>query len=155
MQWRPRDDRWSVVECLDHLNAGWTALPKLDRRIAEARADGILETGPFRSTWFGSWYVRAVEPPVRIRVPAPRRFRPRTAPPSVEVVPRLLQLQDELVLRVRASDGLDAGAIRLSSPISRRLKMTLAEWFLFIAGHERRHLWQARRVRDALPEIVS
>lgn len=150
LQWRAAEGRWSVVECLDHLNNGWKLLPKLDRKIADARTAGLLETGPFHRTWFGRAYVRAVEPPVRLRVPAPRRFRPRVNPPPAEVVPRILGLQDEFVLRVRAADGLDVGAIRMSSPITRHLKMTLGEWFAFLAGHERRHLWQAGNVRRAL-----
>ena len=150
LRWRPREGRWSVVECLDHLNNGWKLLPKLDRKIAEARTAGLLETGPFHRTWFGRAYIRAVEPPVRLRVPAPRRYRPRINPPPAEVVPLILGLQDEFVLRVRAADGLDVGAIRMSSPITRHLKMTLGEWFAFLAGHERRHLWQAANVRRAL-----
>jgi hypothetical protein len=151
LQWRPRIGRWSIVECLDHLNAGWMVLAKLDRKIAEGRTAGILEDGKFRGTWFGSLYVRAAEPPVRlVRVRAPRGLRPRDNPASVEVVPRVLTLQDEFVLRVRAANGLDVGAIRMSSPISRRLKMTLGEMFAFLAAHERRHLWQAANVRGAL-----
>jgi DinB superfamily len=132
------------------LNAGWSALPKLDRKIAEGRAAGILGSGPFRGPWLGSLYVRVIEPPARIRFPAPKRFRPRQAPPSGDVVPRLLALQDELSARARASDGLDVGAIRLSSPITRRFKMSLGQWFAFLAAHERRHIWQAGNVRKAL-----
>jgi hypothetical protein len=134
------------------LNSAWSALPKLDRKIAEGRAAGILGSGPFRGPWLGSLYVRAIEPPVRIRVPAPKRYRPRQAPPSDDVVPRLLALQDELAARARASDGLDVGAIRMSSPISRRFKMSLGQWFAFLAAHERRHLWQAGNVRKLLPQ---
>jgi hypothetical protein len=147
LQWREREGRWSIVECLEHLNSGWTILPKLDRKIALARENGIAGVGPFRRTWFGRFYVRAVEPPVRFRVPAPRRFRPRREPPSADVVPRLLALQDEFAARVRSADGLDVGAILLSSPITHRLKLTLGEWFAFLAAHERRHLWQAANVR--------
>ena len=155
LQWRPREGRWSIVECLEHLNSGWSILPKLDRKIALAREEGIAATGPFRRTWFGRLYVRVVEPPVMIRVPAPRRFRPRSEPPSADVVPRILALQDEFAARVRSADGLDVGAILLSSPITHRLKMTLGEWFAFLAAHERRHLWQAGNVRRALPVRAS
>lgn len=148
LQWRAAERRWSIVECLDHLNSGWMALPRLDSKIGEARERGILGEGPYREPWLGRLYIRWVEPPVRLRVPAPKKFRPRVAPPSAEVVPRLLQLQDELIARVRASDGLDLGAIRMRSPISRRFRMSLAQWFAFLAAHERRHLWQAGRVKE-------
>ena len=60
---------------------------------------------------------------------------------------RVLELQDEIIRRVIAADGLDLGGIRMSSPISRRFKMSLGQWFAFLAAHERRHLWQAWQVR--------
>ncbi len=146
--WRPAEGRWSIVECLEHLNSGWMALPRLDAKIGEARERGILGEGPYGEPWLGRLCIRWVEPPVRVRVPAPKKFRPRVAPPSAEVVPRLLQLQDELIARLRVSDGLDLGAIRMRSPISRRFRMSLAQWFAFLAAHERRHLWQAGRVKE-------
>ena len=147
LQWRPAPEQWSMVECLEHLNSGWMVLPKLDKKIAEARDRNLIGEGPFRQPWLGWLYIRLVEPPVRVKVNAPRQFRPRSQPPSVEVVPRILQLQEELAERVRSCDGLDVGAVRMRSPISRRFKMTLGQWFAFLAAHERRHLWQAENVK--------
>jgi DinB family protein len=150
LQWRPAEGEWSIVECFDHLNAGWRVLPKLDRKIAEGRERGLLGNGRFRTKILGQLYIRIVEPPVRFRFNAPVKFRPRTSPPPSEVVPQILDLQGELIERIRAADGVDLGAITMSSPISRRFKMTIAQWFAFLAGHERRHLWQANRVRDRM-----
>lgn len=151
LQWRPAEGQWSIVECFDHLNSAWAVLPKLDRKIAEGRERGLFASGPFRTKILGQLYIRLVEPPVRyLRVRAPARFRPRTSPPPSEVVPRLVALQGELIGRIRAADGVDLGAITMSSPISRRFRMTIGQWFAFLAGHERRHLWQANRVRERL-----
>jgi hypothetical protein len=149
LQWRPGDGKWSIVECFEHLNSGWRVLPKLDEKIAGGRERGLLGSGPFRTKLLGEIYIRGVEPPVRvIRVRAPAKFRPRPSPPPAEVVPKLLGLQRELIERIRAADGVDLGAITMSSPISRRFKMTIGQWFRFLAAHERRHLWQANRVRE-------
>ncbi len=148
--WRPAEGEWSIVECLEHLNAAWKVLPKLDGKIGEARDRNLVGTGPFSEPWLGRLYIRLIEPPARIKVKSPRQYRPRLDPPPAEVVPRVLQLQKELGARVRSADGLDVGAIRMSSPISRRFKMTLGQWFAFLAAHERRHLWQAERVKGKL-----
>lgn len=151
LQWRSAPGQWSIVECFDHLNSAWRVLPKLDRKIAEGRERGLLGSGPFRTKLLGQLYIRAVEPPVRIRVKAPKPYRPRANPVPSEVVPKLIALQRALVDRIRASEGVDLGAIRMSSPISRRFKMTVGQWFAFLAAHERRHLWQAGRVRERIP----
>ncbi|MDQ2871473.1 MAG: DinB family protein [Acidobacteriota bacterium] len=146
--WRPAAGEWSMVECLEHLNSAWKVIPKLDRKIGEAREKNLLSDGPFAEPWLGRLYIRLIEPPARVKVNAPRQYRPRSDPPPAEVVPRIQRLQEELGARVRSADGLDVGAIRMSSPISRRFKMTLGQWFAFLAAHERRHLCQAERVRE-------
>jgi hypothetical protein len=145
--WKPSPERWSIAQCLDHLNNGWKALAKLDRVIAAAGEQGIRGEGPYRHPFLGKLYLRFTEPPPKIRVPAPRRFRPAAERPMFEVVPRFLGLQREILARIESADGLDLGGIRLSSPISRRFQMSLGQWFGFLAAHERRHLWQAWQVR--------
>ena len=145
--WRPAPDRWSIAECLDHLNNGWRVLEKLDRKIAKASEQGVRGEGPYRHPLLGRLYVRFVEPPPKIRVRAPKAFVPKPDQPLAAVAPRFLELQDEIIRRVIAADGLDLGGVRMSSPITRRFKMSLGQWFAFLAAHERRHLWQAWQVR--------
>lgn len=145
--WRPAPDRWSIAECLDHLNNGWRVLEKLDHKIAKASEHGVRGEGPYRHPLLGRLYVRFVEPPPKIRVRAPKAFVPKPDQPLAEVAPRFLELQDEIIRRVIAADGLDLGGVRMSSPITRRFKMSLGQWFAFLAAHERRHLWQAWQVR--------
>jgi DinB superfamily len=145
--WKPSPEKWSIAQCLDHLNSGWGALPKLDRAIAAAGERGIRGGGPYRHPLLGKVYLRFTEPPPKIRVSAPRRFRPVAERSISDVVPRFLGLQQEILARIESADGLDLGRIRLSSPISRRFRMSLGQWFAFLAAHERRHLWQAWQVR--------
>jgi DinB superfamily len=153
LQWSPSPERWSIAQCLDHLNSGWRALPKLDRLIQGAIESGIRGDGPYRHPLLGRLYLRFTEPPPKIRVPAPKKVRPAPNPPA-DVVPRFVELQEEILKRVLAADGLDLGRIRTSSPITRRFRMSLGQWFAFLAAHERRHLWQAWQVRrhPAFPE---
>lgn len=60
-----------------------------------------------------------------------------------------LSLQDQLEKRMTQADGLDLGRVRVSSPISRSIKMSLGQSFALVLAHERRHLWQARQVRGS------
>ncbi len=83
--WRPAPGRWSIAECLDHLNNGWRVLPKLDHKIAAAAEQGLRGEGPYTHPFLGRLYVRFVEPPRRSASARRRRtFRPPTSrsPPS-------------------------------------------------------------------------
>lgn len=145
--WSPAPGRWSIAECLDHLNSGWRVLDKLDRKIATATEQGLRGEGPYRHPLLGRLYVRLMEPPPKIRARSPKAYVPKPDQPVSAVAPRFLELQDEIIRRVIAADGLDLGGIRMSSPISRRFRMSLGQWFAFLAAHERRHIWQAWQVR--------
>jgi hypothetical protein len=145
--WSPTPGRWSIAECLDHLNNGWRVLDKLDRKIASATEQGLRGEGPYRHPLLGRLYVRLMEPPPKIRARSPKAYVPKPDQPVSVVAPRFLELQDEIIQRVIAADGLDLGGIRMSSPISRRFRMSLGQWFAFLAAHERRHVWQAWQVR--------
>jgi hypothetical protein len=56
-----------------------------------------------------------------------------------------------LLHQLARADGLDLRRVKVATPISRFLKMSLGAMFAQIAAHESRHLDQAWRVREKLP----
>ena len=152
--WRPEPHRWSMGECVAHLNlAGDVFIPKVDVMIAEAQSKGYRSQGPYQHTWLGNKFAHSVEPPPRFKAKAPKVF----VPPTVEHLlgpstAAFLRLQDDYLARVRLANGLDLGRVRTASPVTSLIKLTLEETFILQASHERRHLWQARNVKTALPE---
>lgn len=150
--WRPDEDRWSIAECLQHLNVGVSkTLPAFDRAIAQGRAKGKRSPGPFRYGWLSRWMVASMEPPPkrRMRAPSLLRIPPGATYRLAEVLPEFTAVRDRLAERVRQSDGLDLAHIRAVSPVNRLLRLPLGAYFDFILAHDRRHLWQARQVRAA------
>jgi hypothetical protein len=150
LNWRPTPERWSIGECLTHLAATADGyLPVLDEGIAHARQSGIKGQGPFRYRWLDRLAVRISEPPPRFRFKSPRAFVPPRPPQTVEGVQRqFLAAQEALRERLRQANGFDLARQRVPSPASRFLSFSLGAAFALLAAHERRHLWQAQRVRD-------
>jgi hypothetical protein len=66
-----------------------------------------------------------------------------------DVVPEFARVRDQLAERVHQADGLDLARIRTISPVNRLIRLPLGAYFQFILAHDRRHLWQARHVRNA------
>ncbi|MGH7530700.1 MAG: DinB family protein [Gemmatimonadales bacterium] len=150
--WRPGPGRWSVAECLVHLNISATAtLPAFDRAIAAGRDKGTAgrAAGPFHYGWFARWMVRSMEPPVKRRLRTVSIF----AVPAggyyevAQVLPEFQAIRDALAERIRQADGLDLRGLKVISPASRLFRMPLGAYFQFVIAHDRRHLWQARQVR--------
>jgi hypothetical protein len=151
--WKPAPDRWSIAECLAHLNATLAAYaPGMDAALARGRERGLRGGPPFAAgPLAGRFILRAMRGgPRRMKVPAPKVFRPAA---SALVWPAVAREQRELVeamrARLAAAEGLDLGRIRMPSPAGWLVQLSLAQVFEIHALHGHRHLDQAERVRAA------
>lgn len=152
---RPEPDRWSVGECIEHLNA--TArlyLPVLAEAIEGARERGLADRRRDGRTLLGRILVWTQEPPVRFRMKTWTEIEPESGgsegldPDSV--LEEFEALHEELIVRINESSDLDCRRIKVRSALDRRLKLSLGDWFAFLAAHGRRHTWQAEQVVEAL-----
>jgi len=57
--------------------------------------------------------------------------------------------QVQYIDRLRQANGLDLARARVSSPVTRWIRMPLGSGFAMMVAHQRRHLAQARRVLSA------
>lgn len=166
--WRPEPGSWSVGECLDHLvRTGEAYLPDIDRALAEARDGGLEAEGPFSRGFLGRWLVRGMEPPPGFGIPAPQAFLPRRvrsgrpgagrspgagsaadAPDGDPPLPRFVSLQGRLERRLEEAEGLDLETVHVPFPVAPLLRINLFAGFAYLAAHQRRHLWQARQVKE-------
>ena len=145
--WTPAPGLWSVAQCLDHLNAtARVYLPALDEGIADAIRRGMYSAGPFSYNWLGRLFVHVLEPPPRFKSKAPKAFLPQPERSRQEILAAFRAYQVQFVDRLRQANGLDLARARVSSPVARWLRIPLGSAFALTAAHERRHLWQAKRV---------
>ncbi len=150
---RPAPGQWSVSECFTHLNVtGRDYLAEIDKAIERGHEQEICGSGPFRYGLIGGIFIRLTEPPVRMRVSAPGRWTPTPDLDPVEIRREFDDLQKALRERLTKADGLDLNRIKLHSPLTRLLRLDLYEAFSLVLAHERRHLWQARRVLEVIAD---
>jgi hypothetical protein len=147
--WRPHAQSWSMAECLLHLNmVGGRYVHLLEATLAEARRRGRLADGPFGYGWLGKLILAHTEPPSRHKFKAPRAFVPAYGQPITAVLPTFRHLQEQLSRQVEQASGLDLAHIKVPAPEAPPLRFNLQFAFAWIAAHERRHLWQAKQIRN-------
>ena len=151
---RPKQESWSIAECLAHLNLSVDAyFPIWTREFAQARRQDSLESGPYRLDFWGRILVWLVEPPARFRFPAPSNFQPAISVTAEEVLPAFLDRQQRILEILNQGRGVAVDKIKIASPFNQRVHYSIWSSFCVTASHERRHLWQAERAAQALTRL--
>lgn len=149
LDWRPEPNRWSIGECLQHLHLGHHPyLPVIERAIADGWERGLVGGGA-RYGWLDRWFIRNLESPPKRRMKAPKKLQPASSRPKDELVADVLGGLAALTALLPGANGLDLGRVRVRSPVFALLNFRLGAVFAFLAGHYRRHLWQADQVKAA------
>jgi hypothetical protein len=149
LNWQPELGSWSVGQCLEHLCITNEAyLTPISAALKEKPDSPVEQITP---GWFGRWFIRSfVEPsPNGKRVSAPPKIRP-AARVDLAVLNRFLSSNKscrELIGRARDKD---INRIRFWNPFVPGVRFTAGTGLEIIAGHERRHLMQAERVRNLM-----
>jgi hypothetical protein len=146
--WTPAPGRWSIAQCMTHLNVVTTIdLPLIAAEIEKAKVAGKFESGPFRYGFFFRWFVRFMDAPAKRKVKAPKTYVPPPEAPCQKTLDQFLAHHQRLAELVKRSNGLDLRRVKAPSPVGKWLKFPLGQRFALILSHDRRHLWQANQVR--------
>jgi hypothetical protein len=148
---RPDPGKWSIAECLAHLNITADTVQKLMARgIEQAKQEKKFGKGLFSIGPNGRLLVWIAEPPPKFRIPAPPHLRP---PAQIDdpgkLLPEFMNAQDEWERLMREQEGLDLAKIKVGQGIFRMRLAAVLPWMM---AHQRRHLLQAENVKR---QIIS
>jgi hypothetical protein len=155
LAWTPPDGGWSVGQVLEHLLiSDRSYVVRMRPLIEAAKARGAPTTpAAWRPTLAGRLLIRSLSPEATRKLPAPKIYRPGPSP-RPGVVGEYLRSLDDLASLMRAARGLDLGRLRMSSPVSRLLRLHVGDGFAIMVVHAQRHLGQIERLlkRPGFPE---
>jgi hypothetical protein len=150
--WRADAGSWSVAECLDHLAVGNRVyMDAMQPPAQQALAAGRRRRRPALPGLIGGWFVQSLEPPVKplFKMRAPGKIRPRTSPSLRDALAMFLSSQRDVDAFLQTYAEIDLAGVSFPNPFIRGVRFSLATGLHVLAAHERRHLWQAWRVRQA------
>jgi len=156
--WHAEAHSWSVAQCLDHLAiTNKVYLGAMKEPAIRGRAAGRFRRRPALPGIVGKWFAATMEPPVRAhsKMRAPRKIRPNDSPSLTDAFGRFSESQNEIRSYLSTNSDLDLAGIRFPNPLVHGIRFSLATGLHIITAHERRHLWQAWRVRRAAEPTSS
>ncbi|MFD2785372.1 DinB family protein [Hymenobacter rubripertinctus] len=148
----PGPGKWSVGQCLEHLNiVGGLYLPVMGRKIKAAQQRGSSPADTVKHGYIGQKMTDAMRVPAAEKpIQSPQQYAPsgsRLPRTVVEVFGRQL---DELSSLLSQARRVNMNAIRIPNPIIPLLYPRLTDAFELLVEHQKRHLLQAERVLDGL-----
>jgi len=151
---RPDPAKWSIAECLVHLNITAETVQKfMARGIEQAKQEKRVGEGPFSIGPKGRLLVWIAEPPPKFRIRAPKKVRPPAAiDDPLLLLPAFLKAQDEWERLMREQDGLDLAKIKVGQGAFRVRLAAALPWMM---AHQRRHLLQAENVKRKILSAAS
>jgi len=145
---RRHPERWSVAECVAHLNLTGGAYAALfPDAIARAKALGPAPTGVSYHRDFWSWVLaQTIGPKVRFRMKTPPSFIPQAVALVPDLVREFERWQGVQLDTLAALDGLRLNEVKLVSPFNAKVSYNIYGCFSFLPAHQHRHLLQAEQI---------
>jgi hypothetical protein len=148
---RAEPERWSMAECLAHINLTSAAyIPILREGIARAALVGHRSPARYRHDFFGWLLWMSNGPPVRIRVKTAASFIPLHDKGLGELFAEFDRYHEEHLACVREADGLPLSEVKIVSPFRSSLKYNLYSCLRILPRHQHRHLWQAEQAWEKI-----
>src|SRR5262249_58053029 len=116
------------------------------------RGGGAAGRAPSGGGSGGRW-----KPPVapRFRMKAPRKIVPRAGPSLADAASGFFESHQLVRAFLQRFGDLDLVGVRFPNPFISGLRFSLATGLHVLEAHERRHLWQARRVAAGVTGAVD
>jgi hypothetical protein len=145
--------RWSVAECVAHLNlTGRAYVPMIRASIAEAKTIGGKSGRRYRRDTMG-WLISTMAGPMpRVgnlrfgRVKTAAKFVPGGELDRQRVMSEFDALQADQIALAREADGLPIDRVQVVSPFVDSVKYNLYSALVLLPRHQERHVWQAENV---------
>ena len=135
---------WSITQCLDHLNNyGYFYLPLI--KVGLDKKKFLATKKEFKSTWLGNYFIHMMQTQPSKKYSAMKQHLPAAHLDSALVIGEFIHQQELLLVYLNQAKAVDLNKIKISTSISKFLKLKLGDVFQFIIAHNERHLNQAKR----------
>jgi uncharacterized damage-inducible protein DinB len=157
LNWKSNPDKWSIAECLEHLNIySQFYLSEFEAAIQKGKSGE--PSSHFNSGWLGNYFAESmkVQPDgtLKSKMKAQKAYNPANSSlDAKQVLNDFLAHQQKTLQLIAAAEQVDLGRLRVPTSLTRFISMKLGDAFRFVVFHNTRHIVQASKVLKALKNI--
>ncbi len=139
-------DRWSILECLEHLNLyGDFYLVEIEKQILTSPRKN--NSTKFKSGILGNYFANLME--VKggkiTKMKSPKDKNPSNKDLSITTINRFLKQQEQLVNLLNQCRSIDLTRTKAAISLTNLVKLRLGDTLRFFCYHIERHVLQAER----------
>ena len=145
LQYKPDASRWSVLECIAHLNRYYAFYMPLLRN-AVAKSPIIKADFTFTSGLLGQFFVRLMEPKGNTvkKMKAMAKMNPQGSTLDVSELHDFMAYQEELLTLLETCKYHNLAQPKVPTALSKWITISLGDTLRFLVVHNERHLLQAQ-----------
>jgi hypothetical protein len=149
LNWRISQDKWSILECLEHLNLyGDFYIPEIEYRIGHSNN---TPQEHFRSGVLGNYFASSMLPKKKLnKMKTFKDKNPTGSKLDKATIKRFLVQQEQLLNLLDKSRTIDLNKTKTAISISKWIKLKVGDTFRFIIYHNDRHILQAIKALEAM-----
>jgi len=138
---RHSENAWSILECVAHMNLyGDYYLPAMASAIQNAKD---CENETFRSGWLGNYFANSMLPKDNLnKMKTFKDKDPIGKNLEVSEIKKFIEQQTKLLELLKKAESVSLNNTKVSTSISKWIKMNLGDTFRFFINHNLRHLKQ-------------
>ncbi len=142
LNWRPAEDKWSVLECIEHLNLyGDYYLPEIKKRM-QASKRGSVEV--FKSGFLGNYFAKSMLPKEKLNTMKTfKNMNPIHSVLTKSNLERFLEQQQHTLELLNIAACKNLNKVKVPVSISKWIKLNLGDTFRVLIYHNDRHMVQA------------
>jgi len=153
---QPAEGKWSVLECLEHLNLyGDFYHPEMKKRMAAAAPSPA--DAPYKGTVLGNYFVKSVGPETIAKTmntfkdknPSGSKLEKKTT------LDRFIKQQEELLELLTAAKNVDLKKVKTGITISNWIKLRLGDTIRVVVHHNERHWVQLENVLKTIGAPIA
>lgn len=149
VNWKSSPEKWSVLECLEHLNLyGDFYLEEIEKQIQESTTTPVTL---FISSWFGNYFANSMLPK-NGKIRKMKTFRdkdPIHSKLTSTTIDRFLKQQFRMLELLKKAQSVDINKVKTSITVP-VIKLKLGDTFRVVIYHNQRHMLQAEKVLKTL-----
>ncbi len=146
INWKPSEKKWSVGECIDHLvvtHKLYNSKIKELQPLAEVSGEGSFK---FKHTFSGRMILKYVDPNSTTRAKTFKVFKPSMRQINTNIIRSFCEEVETMISFAEKLRGVDITKIKISSPVTKLLRMNVGDVLLINLYHDKRHINQAEKI---------